>query len=89
MLLDEVTSSLDSSNENNIISILQEVRKKNPDITIIMVTHRLHLNNFADKVILLSKDGTVEEGIHKELIHQEKSKYYSLWKKFCERLNNN
>lgn len=87
ILLDEITSSLDSANENNIMNILRELRVKHPETTIIMVTHRLHLNNFTDKVILITKDGKIEEGKHKELLKQENSNYYDLWKKFCEKVN--
>lgn len=52
IFLDEATSSLDAKNENNVLEImLNETRKKKK--TIIMITHRLHLNNYVDKVITL------------------------------------
>lgn len=71
----------------NIMKILQRIRAKDPELIILMITHRMHLNNFADKIVLMSKDGSLEEGIHKDLIHRNDSRYYKLWKKFCEKVN--
>ena len=39
LLLDEITSSLDSSNIEKLASLLKEVRRLIPDITMITVTH--------------------------------------------------
>ena len=55
LLLDEVTSSLDASNENNMMHVLQNLRRKNPKLVIVMVTHRLHLNDFADRTYMIAK----------------------------------
>jgi len=88
ILLDEVTSSLDTSNENNLMNILKRKREKDPDLVVVMVTHRMHLNNFADKIILMLKDGSIEEGVHRDMLQKKDGKYFELWKKFSEKVNN-
>ena len=62
------------------------MRLKDKELVILMVTHRMHLNNFADKIILMSKDGSIEEGVHQDLVQKKNSKYFELWKKFCEKV---
>lgn len=57
MLLDEPTSSLDSVNEERVMKAIELLRKEK---TVIMITHRLHLNSYTDEVIYLTKDGYKE-----------------------------
>lgn len=79
ILLDEVTSSLDPSTTNKIISLLDDLKM---DHTIIAITHNKDLMASSDKIIVL-KDNRIESiGTHeyllsksdayKELLSQEK-----------------
>ena len=52
LLLDEITNSLDSKNEQHIINILLDLKK---DITIIFITHKKELIQYFDKVIDVEK----------------------------------
>jgi ABC-type multidrug transport system fused ATPase/permease subunit len=85
LLLDEVTSSLDSYNEGVVMELIKRLKEKY-DLTIVMITHRMHLNNFVDEVIMLKTDGTVEKGKHSEMIQNHDSKYYNLWQEFTQKV---
>lgn len=52
LLLDEITNSLDSKNEHNIINILLEIKK---DITIIFITHKKELIQYFAEIIDVEK----------------------------------
>jgi len=51
MLLDEPTSNLDSLNEAVILKSLKDEKEKNPDKTIILVSHRKSTLSCTDKII--------------------------------------
>ena len=50
LLLDEITSALDSENEQNIMNVLTDLKK---NITIIMITHKKELCKYCDHIIEL------------------------------------
>jgi ATP-binding cassette subfamily C protein len=50
LLLDEITSSLDSENEQNIMNVLTDLKEK---ITIVMITHKKELCSYFDNIIEL------------------------------------
>ena len=52
LLLDEITNSLDDKNEQNILSILLDLKK---DITIIFITHKKELIQYFDETIDIEK----------------------------------
>lgn len=67
IFFDEATNSLDSENENIIISNLT---KNNKEKTVIVIAHRLSTIKNADKIIVL-KNGSIEEvGSHEALINK-------------------
>ena len=76
LVLDEATSSLDSSSENYIQRTVQNLRDKNK--TIIIIAHRLSTIISADKIVVLDNGKVLEEGSHDELFAQ-KGHYYNLW----------
>lgn len=76
LVLDEATSSLDSSSENYIQKAIQNLRAENK--TIIVIAHRLSTVIDADKIVVLEKGEVLEEGNHQEL-YTRKEKYYQLW----------
>ncbi|MET0571744.1 MAG: peptidase domain-containing ABC transporter [Pedobacter agri] len=78
LILDEATSSLDSSSEEHIhhaISLLREQGK-----TIILIAHRLSTVVNADKIVVLKEGKLIEEGTHAELV-EINGMYTSMWHK--------
>jgi ATP-binding cassette, subfamily C, bacteriocin exporter len=76
LIMDEATSSLDSTSETHIrraIKILRDRAK-----TIILITHRLDSTQHADKIIVLDGGRVIEEGTHAELLRKN-SEYSALW----------
>lgn len=65
LLFDEVTSSLDSSTTDKVMSVLKKLKK---DHTIIMITHKPELMRLTDQIIVIDKGKIVGKGKHKELI---------------------
>ena len=76
LVLDEATSSLDSSSENFIKKTIEHMRDQNK--TIILISHRLSTVVKADKIVVLEQGKILEEGTHKEL-YKRKGAYYKLW----------
>lgn len=77
LILDEATSSLDSTSERYIQRMIEILREKGK--TIILIAHRLSTVHQADKIIVLENGAMVEEGTHFELLNN-KLNYYNLWK---------
>ncbi len=84
LILDEATSSLDSSSEQYVqrtIDMLTDQGK-----TTILIAHRLSTVFNADKICVLEGGELAEEGSHKELMARE-AKYFELWQKQFPILN--
>tara|TARA_R110002051_G_C8756849_1_gene501061 strand:- start:66 stop:2243 length:2178 start_codon:yes stop_codon:yes gene_type:complete len=77
LVLDEATSSLDSTSENYIQKTINSLRENGK--TIILIAHRLSTVINADKIVVLDKGAVLEEGIHQEL-YTKKGYYFKLWK---------
>lgn len=75
LILDEATSALDNESERLVQASLEKLSEGRTTITI---AHRLSTIVHADKIVVLTKDGVLEEGSHDELIEQ-KGLYYSLY----------
>ncbi|MDI6402567.1 peptidase domain-containing ABC transporter [Balneolaceae bacterium ANBcel3] len=78
LILDEATSSLDSTSEEYVQRTIRHLREQGK--TVILIAHRLSTVFLADKICLLEKGRLIEEGVHDTLI-EKKEKYYELWKK--------
>lgn len=76
LVLDEATSSLDSTSENYIQKAIERLRQENK--TIIIIAHRLSTVINADEIVVLQKGEVLEQGNHKEL-YTKKGHYYNLW----------
>ena len=76
LVLDEATSSLDSTSENYIQKAIERLRQENK--TIIIIAHRLSTVINADEIVVLHKGKVLEQGNHKEL-YAEKGHYFNLW----------
>ena len=76
LLLDELTSALDSNNE---LSIIETIKKLPYHPTTLLVAHRLSSVKRADLIIVLKDGSIVEMGTHNKL-YMKKGAYYSLFK---------
>ena len=76
LLLDEATSSLDYSTEK---WVLNNLREKKRDTTMVIISHRLSAITDVDRIIVFRDGKTVEEGTHEELLALN-GIYLSLWR---------
>jgi ATP-binding cassette, subfamily B, bacterial len=67
LILDEATSALDTETEMIIQQALNELAKNR---TTIIIAHRLATIRNADRIMVVTKKGIVEEGTHDELIRR-------------------
>jgi ATP-binding cassette subfamily B protein len=67
LLLDDPISQVDSATANKIIAAIRTQAKKR---TLILVSHRLSVINFADNIITLDDGHIIESGNHQELLKQ-------------------
>ena len=75
LILDEATSSLDNKSEKIIQKSLEELAKGRTTLTI---AHRLSTIRNADEIIVLTEEGIIERGTHKQLMAKE-GYYYNLY----------
>ncbi len=64
LILDEATSALDNESER---LVQQSIEKLTVGRTTITIAHRLTTIKNADRIVVLTADGIVEQGTHKEL----------------------
>lgn len=84
LVLDEATSSLDSTSESYIQKAVERLRLQNK--TIIIIAHRLSTVVNADEIVVLEKGLVLEKGKHKEL-YEQKGNYYHLWQQQMPKIN--
>lgn len=60
LICDEITSSLDAKNTNNILKILRSLAKK---MTIILITHNTKIISYADKVFYFKNNKELEVNV--------------------------
>jgi ATP-binding cassette subfamily B protein len=76
LVLDEATSSLDTTSERKIQRALDAFRGNGK--TIVVIAHRLSTVVHADKIVVLSDGAVAEEGTHQELLARQGA-YHQLW----------
>lgn len=76
-ILDEVTSALDSTTENKIITNLYNISEKGK--TIVIISHKLSNIEKADSIYCMKNGEIIEQGNHRQLL-SNRSEYYTLWK---------
>jgi len=84
LVLDEATSSLDSTSENYIQRTIKSLREQQK--TIILIAHRLSTIVNADEIVVLENGKVIEQGSHTKL-YSKKGHYYNLWKQQTPNLN--
>jgi ATP-binding cassette, subfamily B, bacterial len=77
LILDEPTASIDPENEHDIYALIREMSKH---CTTLVVSHRLGMARFADRVVVLNDGRVIEEGTHDALMLQA-GKYSEMFNK--------
>lgn len=77
LILDEATSALDNKSEVVIQDSLERLSKNRTSLTI---AHRLTTIQNADRILVMTQDGIIEEGSHESLMAM-KGEYYKLYTK--------
>lgn len=80
LILDEATSALDNDSEYEVAKSLAALSKGRTTLT---VAHRLSSIVNSDRILVLTKDGIVEEGNHRTLMEQ-KGIYYGFYTRTSE-----
>ncbi|MGE7914257.1 ABC transporter ATP-binding protein [Lysinibacillus xylanilyticus] len=75
LILDEATSALDTETEQAIQQALNELAVGR---TTLVIAHRLATIKDADRIVVVSKKGIIEEGTHQQLMDR-KNAYYGLY----------
>jgi ATP-binding cassette subfamily B protein len=78
LIMDEATSSLDSSSETYVQKMIEVLKLDQK--TIILIAHRLSTIQMADKIIILNSGKVTEQGSHAELM-SNRSGYFELWRR--------
>lgn len=79
IIFDEATSMLDPRGRSDIASLIEKMRKNNPDLTIISITHDIEEAFLSDEVVVLSKGKIALQGKPTEVFKdREKLKELSL-----------
>lgn len=76
IILDEPTAALDPIAEYDIYSRFNDIVG---DKTAIYISHRLSSCRFCDRIVVFDNGKIIQQGSHKELLADEKGKYYELW----------
>ena len=76
IILDEATSALDNESE---FAVAKSLAKLSEGRTTITIAHRLSSIRNADRILVLTENGIVEEGNHTELL-EKKGMYYNFYK---------
>jgi ATP-binding cassette subfamily B multidrug efflux pump len=75
LILDDSLSAVDTKTEELILSNLRKAREENPDMSIIMVSHRISTIQDSDLILVMEDGEVVERGVHSDLINA--NGYYS------------
>lgn len=77
LLLDEATANLDVENELLVKQAIGNLLKKRK--TVVMIAHTLSVVQNADKIVVISDGGVLEQGTHEELL-KKNGKYAAMWR---------
>ena len=68
IILDEATSMLDPKGKKDIRLLINKMRKNNPDLTVISITHDIEEAYESDEVIVMNKGGIICSGDPKQVL---------------------
>ena len=69
LILDEATSMLDPKGKNEIMKVILDIKKNNPNMAILSITHHIDEALLADEIIVLNKGKVVAVGSPKEILY--------------------
>ena len=69
LILDEATSMLDPKGKNEIMKVILDIKKNNPNMAILSITHHIDEALLADEIIVLNKGKVVSVGNPKEILY--------------------
>lgn len=79
LILDEATSMLDPRGKADVLALIRQMKKENPELTVISITHDVEEAYLSDEIILLEKGKVVEQCTPTELFSNfEVVKKYNL-----------
>jgi ATP-binding cassette, subfamily B, heavy metal transporter len=84
LILDEATANLDSETEKQIFAWLKQQQGRR---TIIIVSHKLPLVEWADLILYLEDGEIKEQGSHRQLLALTDGGYAGLWRSQVESIN--
>lgn len=68
LILDEATSMLDPKGKKEIIDVILNIKKENPKMSILSITHHIDEALFADEIIVLKNGKVSKVGSAKEIL---------------------
>uniref|UniRef100_A0A4W6F3R4 Transporter associated with antigen processing, subunit type a n=1 Tax=Lates calcarifer TaxID=8187 RepID=A0A4W6F3R4_LATCA len=80
LILDEITSSLDTESENKV----QQALASCPNQTLLVIAHKLKTVEKADQIVVIGGGRVEEKGTHQELMNMKGSYYKLVEKLFTE-----
>ena len=72
LILDEATSMLDPKGKREINELINSLRKTNPNLTIISITHDVNEALFSDEIIMISSGKVSKVATPEEIFNDEK-----------------
>lgn len=71
LILDEATSMLDPKGKNEIMKVILDIKRNNPNMTILSITHHIDEALLADEIIVLNKGKVNAIGTPKEILYNK------------------
>lgn len=68
LILDDSLSAVDTKTEELILGNLRQAREEDPDMSVIMVSHRVSTIQDSDLIIVLQDGKVIEKGTHSDLM---------------------
>ena len=68
LILDDCLSAVDTNTEAYILESLAKLNEKNPELSTLMVSHRISTIKHADHILVIDEGEVIESGSHQELL---------------------
>lgn len=73
IIFDESTSMLDPKGKREIFNLISEIKKNNPDLTIISITHDIEEAYLSDFIVVMNHGEIIKQGTPKEALKDEEA----------------